>query len=114
MLIADLEAARNHHSALKLILVRHVGSNADLRALRRVVDLCRSLSDVLDDEYCREKVRVVAEYAAEMLAHSEHHRWGVDFLKRQIGDALELIDSRLYSLEFIQRRPARVAALHFR
>jgi len=114
MLIADLEAARNHHSALKLILVRHVGSNADLRALRRVVDLCRSLSDVLDDEYCREKVRVVAEYAAEMLAHSEHHRWGVDFLKRQIGDALELIDSRLYSLEFTQRRPARVAALHFR
>jgi hypothetical protein len=49
-----------------------------------------------------------------MLAHSEHHRWGVDFLKRQIGDALELLDSRLYSLEFIQRGPARVAALHFR
>jgi hypothetical protein len=114
MLIADLEAARSHHSALKLILKRHVGSNADLRALRRVVDLCCNLSEVLNDEYCREKVRVVAEYASEMLAHSEHHRWGVDFLKRQIGDALELIDSRLYSLEFIQRGPARVAALHFR
>lgn len=114
MLIADLEAARSHHSALKLIIARHVGSNADLRALRRVVDLCRSLAEVLDDEYCREKVRVVAEYAAEMLAHSEHHRWGVDFLKRQIGDALELIDSRLYSLEFVRRGPARIAALHFR
>jgi hypothetical protein len=49
-----------------------------------------------------------------MLAHSEHHRWGVDFLKRQIGDALELIDSRLYSLEFVRRGPARIAAPHFR
>ena len=114
MLHADLEAARSHHSALKLILMRHVGSNADLRALRRVVDLCRALSEALDDEYCREKVRVVAEYASEMLAHSDHHRWGVDFLKRQIGDALELIDSRLYSLEFLQPGPARAATLQFR
>lgn len=112
MLLADLEAARGHHAALKLIIARHVGSNADLRALRRVVDLCRGLSDVLDDEYCREKVRQLAEYASEMLAHSEHHRWGVDFLKRQIGDALELIDSRLYSLEFLQREPARAVTLH--
>ena len=112
MLLVDLEAARSHHTALKLVIARHVGSNADLRALRRVVDLCRSLSDALDDEYCREKVRQLVEYASEMLAHSEHHRWGVDFLKRQIGDALELIDSRLYSLEFLQREPARAMALH--
>ena len=114
MLPADLEAARGHHTALKLVIARHVGSNADLRAMRRVADLCRRLAEELDDEYCREKVRIVAEYASEMLAHSEHHRWGVDFLKRQICDALELIDSRLYSLEFIQRGPARAAALHFR
>jgi len=115
MLNADLEAARKHHSALKLILMRHVGSSADFRALRRVVDLCRSLSEALDDEYCREKVGLVVEYAAEMLSHNEHHhRWGVDFLKRQIGDALELIDSRLYSLEFTRRGPLRAAALQFR
>jgi len=114
MQIADLEAARSHHSALKLIIVRHVGSNADLRALRRVVDVCRSLTDALEDEYCREKVRVIVEYACEMLAHSEHHRWGVDFLKRQIGDALELIDSRLYSLEYVRRGPGRAVALQFR
>lgn len=110
---ADLEAARSLHSALKLIIVRHVGG-ADLRALRRVVDLCRGLSEALDDEYCLEKVRVVAEYSCEMLAHSEQHRWGVDFLKRQISDALELIDSRLYSLQFVQSGPARAAAFHFR
>jgi len=110
---ADLEAARSLHSALKLIVVRHAGG-ADLRALRRVVDLCRGLSEALDDEYCREKVRVVAEEVGEMLAHSEPLRWGVDFLKRQIGDALELIDSRLYSLEFLQSWPLRVATPHFR
>lgn len=114
MLIADLEAARSHHSAIKLIVMRHVGSDADLRALRRVVDLCRGLSDLLDDDYCREKVRVLAEYAAEMLAHGEPHRWGVDFLKRQIADALELIDSRLYSLELRRRGPGSAAALQFR
>jgi len=114
MQIADLEAARSHHSAIKLIVVRHVGSNADLRALRRVVDLCRNLTDALDDEYCRGKVRTVAEYACEMLAHSEHHRWGVDFLRRQIGDALELIDSRLYSLELTRRGPLSAAALQLR
>src|SRR5215212_5663021 len=110
MIHADLEVARRHHSALKLILMRHVGEAADRRALRRVVDLCRGLSEALEDEYCREKTRIVAEYASEMLAHSEHHRWGVDFLKRQIADALELIDSRLYSLEFLQRSPARPVA----
>jgi hypothetical protein len=49
-----------------------------------------------------------------MLAHSEHHRWGVDFLRRQINAALELIDSRLYSLEFVRRGPGRAAALQFR
>ncbi len=114
MQIADLEAARSHHSALKLIIERHVGSDADLRALRRVVDLCRGLSEALDDEYCQEKVRTVAEYAGEMLAHSEHHRWGVDFLKRQISDALELIESRLYSLEIVRRSPRRATALQFR
>lgn len=114
MLPADLEAARSQHSALKLIIDRHVGSNADLRALRRVVDLCTGMSEALDDEYCREKVRVVCEYACEMFAHSEHHRWGVDFLKRQICDALELIDSRLYSLEFLHSWPLRAAVPQFR
>jgi hypothetical protein len=115
MLNTDLEAARSHHSALKLVLMRHVGSNADFRALRRVVDLCRGLSDSADDEYCREKVSLVVEYAAEMLSHNEnHHRWGVDFIKRQISDALELIESRLYSLELFQRSPSRAATLHLR
>jgi hypothetical protein len=114
MLYADLEAARSLHAALKQILMPHVGSAADLRALRRVVDLCSGLTEALDDEYCHEKVRLLAEYASEMLAHSDHYRWNVDFLKRQIGDALELIDSRLYSLEFLRSGPARAAALHLR
>ena len=114
MLHVDLEAARHHHCALKLVLARHVGAEADPRALRRVVDLCRGLCDALEDAYCHEKVRVLAEYAAEMLAHGEPHRWGVDFLKRQIADALELIDSRLYSLELRRREPASAAALQFR
>jgi hypothetical protein len=112
MITADLEAARQKLTALKLIVARHVGSEADPRALRRVVDLCGGLSQALEDDYCREKVRVVAEYGSEMLAHGEPHRWGIDFLKQQIIAALELIDSRLYSLEFLRRAAGHPAALH--
>ncbi len=112
MSYADLEAARRHHAALKLVIARHAGEAADPRALRRVVDLCRSFSEAVDDEYCSEKIRLVAEYAAEMLSYSEHRKWnraatsGADFLKQQIANALELLDSRLYSMAVIRRAAA--------
>jgi hypothetical protein len=108
---SDLQAARSCHAALKLIVSRHAGESADLRALRRVVDLCRGFSEAIDDGYAREKIGLLAEFSAEMLAHSDHQKWdraamrGVDFLKQHIGGLLELLESRLYSLEFM-RRPA--------
>lgn len=107
----DLEEARRHHRALKSIICRHAGDVADLRALRRVVDLCRGAAEAVDDLYCREKIRFAAEYAAELLSHAEHARWqrnatsGMEYLRQQVLDALELFESRLYSLEL-----ARLAA----
>jgi signal transduction protein with GAF and PtsI domain len=112
MAYADLEQARKHHAALKLILGRCGGDAADLRALARVVELCRGASEAVDDEYCREKMRVVMEFAAELLAHGDHRKWsrdavpGVDFLRQQIMNALELLHSRFYSLELARRATA--------
>jgi hypothetical protein len=93
----DLEAARRHHAALKRLIERHTGDAADLRALRRAVDLCRGAADAVEDAYCHEKVRLAAEYAAELFAYGERTR-GVEYLKRQALTMLELFESRLYRL----------------
>lgn len=94
---ADLEAARRHHAALKSIIERHPGDAPDLRALRRAVDLCRGAAEAVDDAYCHEKIRLAAEYAAELLSQSQRAH-GVDYLKRQALAMLELFESRLFVL----------------
>ena len=104
--------ARRHHAALKELFTLHSGGAADFRALRRVLGLCQEASEAVDDAYCREKLRVVGEFAAEMLSHSEHGRWGRDsmsgaeFLRQQVLNALELFASRLYSIEALEHRGA--------
>ncbi len=103
------EEAREAHAALRDIFIRHSGAGACYRTLRRVLALCEAASSAVDEGYCREKIRVVAEYAAELLAHSEHAKWGRDsargaeFLRQQVLNALELYASRLYSLEALRR-----------
>jgi len=110
----DIQRAREGHTALQRIIRAHAGERADLRALRRVVDLCRDVIEAIDDDYCREKVRVVAEYAAELLSRDEHPARGaiagVEFLHQQIHGALELLESRLYSLERTRRFGAQAFA----
>jgi hypothetical protein len=108
-----LAEARKHQAALKEIFVRHVGETADYRALHRVLALCQAAAETVDDVYCRDKLRLVGEYAAEMFVHSEHAKWasnsmpGMEFLRLQVLNALELYLSRLYSLEVIQRAQAK-------
>ena len=112
---SDLDEARTHHASLRQIIDRHAGAASDFRALRRVLDLCRRAADAIDDRYCREKLRLVEDFAAEMFAHSEHDKWqresisGADFLKQQIVGALELFSSRLYSIEMLRRSAARAS-----
>lgn len=109
----DLDQARSHHAMLRQLVERHSGAATDFRALRRVLDLCRRAAEVIDDRYCREKLRLVEDFAAEMFSHNEHVKWqresvsGADFLKAQILSALELYHSRLYSIEMLRRSPAR-------
>ncbi len=102
----DIDKAGEGEAALRRIIEGHAGG-ADLRALRRVVDLCREVQDAIEDDYCREKIRAIAEYSAELLSQGEHRARGslsgVDFLRQQIRGALELLQSRLYSLERARR-----------
>ena len=99
----DIDRAREGQAALRRIVDAYAGPGADLRALRRVVDLCRDVQDAVEDDYCREKIRAIAEYSAELLSQAEHRARGalsgVEFLRQQIRAALELLQSRLYSLE---------------
>jgi len=106
MLHSDIDDARAQHAALRQIVVRHAGP-ADWRALRRVLELCRLAAAAIDDRYCRDKLRLVEDFAAEMFAHGESR---AQFLRQQILDALELFSSRLYSLE-VSRKSLRSAEL---
>src|SRR5687768_16258524 len=106
---SDIEEARSHHAALRDIVARHPGGTGDYRALRRVLQQCRCAVEAIDDRYCLAKLHQVEEFAAELLSHDAHHRWdvetmsGAQFLKQQVLGALELYNSRLYSLESVRR-----------
>ncbi len=99
----DIDEARSHQAAVRQIVERHAGAAADFRALRRVLDLCRRAAAAVDDRYCRDKLRLVEDFAAEMFSRGEQR---TEFLKQQIQDALELFASRLYSLEMRRRATA--------
>jgi len=101
---SDIDDARAHHDALRQIAERHAGGAADYRALRRVLELCRCAAAAIDDRYCRDKLRLVEDFSAEMLSQGEPR---TEFLKQQILNALELFRSRLYSLEMLRRSAAR-------
>ena len=100
----DIDEAREHHAALKQV-VEHAGAGSDYRALRRVLELCRRAAAAVEDAYCRDKLRVVEDFAAEMLSREGERE---HFLKRQILAALELFHSRLYSMESMRRAATRI------
>jgi hypothetical protein len=105
----DVAQARRLQAVLREIFAHHTGEAADCRMLRRVLALCEAARRAVDDVYCHEKLRLVGEYAAELLSHKEHAKWGRDsmsgaeFLRQQVLNALEFFASRLYSIEALQR-----------
>jgi hypothetical protein len=108
--------ARRLHAALRDFFAHNTGAAPDFRALRRVLALCEAASEAVDDAYCREKLRLVGEFAAEILSHREHAKWGRDsasgaeFLRQQVLNALELSASRLYSLQALSTARTAEAA----
>ena len=107
----DIERVRDGSAALRRIVDGHAGPGPKLRAVRRVVDVCREMAEAIEDSYCQEKIHLLTEYCAELLAQGGR----IDFLRRQIHATLELLQSRLYSLERARRvgfaRPV-IGALH--
>lgn len=105
-MFSDIDDARAHHAALRRIVESHAGAGTpvDFRALRRVLELCRRASAAVDDRYCRDKLRLVEDFAAEMFCRGEAR---AQFLRQRILDALELFHSRLYSLETSRRKTIR-------
>jgi hypothetical protein len=112
MTTSNVAEARRLHAALREFFARHSGALPDFRGLGRVLALCEAAARAVDDAYCRERLRITAEYAAEMLSKRDHSRWGrdsssgVEFLRQQILNALELYASRLYSLETLRASQA--------
>ena len=106
----DIELARSRQATLRRVIDEHEGPGADPRRLRRVLALCAQLSEAVDDAYCRDKILTLQECAAELLSASEHRPRGAlsgaEFLRREIRSALELVQSRLYSLERLRRYAA--------
>jgi len=120
MSATELAEARRLHAALREIFMRWAGAGPDFRALRRVLALCEAASRAVDDSYCRGKLCLAAEYAAELLSHASHEKWGRDsasgaeFLRQQVLNALELYASRLYSLEALRNSQAGKEKLRLR
>jgi len=98
----DLDLARQQLASLKELFSRHSGE-ADARALRWLLALCRTAG--IDDEYCRSKLATVEDLGAEMFTHGGHRRFSADLLRQRILDALELFESRLYSLGLLRHAP---------
>ena len=104
----NIGLVRGHLGALQDIVRKHSAGGPDWRALRRVVALCAEAGEALEDDYCRAKLHLIAERAAELLASTEQGRWrrdsmsGAVFLTLQILNALELCYTRLDSLEAMQ------------
>ena len=91
----DLDRASRQLAALKELFERH-SCEPDARALRWLLSLCRATA--LDDEYCRAKIAMVEELGAELFSYGGPRRSGVEFLRHRVQEALELLESRLYSL----------------
>ena len=105
--LSDLDLARRRQDALQRVIDEHADGGVDPRRLRRALALCRELADAVDDDYCRGKVLLVEECAAELLTAAEPRPRGsvpgAQFLRSRIREALELLQSRLYSLERARR-----------
>jgi hypothetical protein len=106
----DLDVIRKHLDALKELFARHSGE-ADARALRCLVGLCRAATLSIDDDYCRDKITAVEDLGAELFTHGGHRRFSVERLRQGIANSLELLESRLYSMALPSRRSRSVPGI---
>jgi hypothetical protein len=95
----DLQEARLYLVALKELFLEP--QQADAATLRRICTLCGAAHVVLNDAYCSLRLAVMAERAATWCSRpaSERPQLYLD----QLLDLLDLLESRILTIEVIRR-----------
>jgi hypothetical protein len=114
----DLETARKHYSAMRDLIIHHLGGSRNERTLRKLQDLSRKAAAAIDDSDCKRLLSAVDGYGADLFSESGHLKWaqtqisGADFLRLQILRELDDFHARLLllQLEAIRNEAARLAA----
>jgi hypothetical protein len=107
MSFADIESARTHCASLRDLILYSSGGWADYSSLDKIVALCASAAAIEDDE-CREQLRLVRRYAGDMFSDHAHRKWdrgnlhGAYLLKLHILRALDALARRLSELETLR------------
>ena len=100
----DIRKLREHYATLRDLVAQNPGGREDAVTLGNVSVLCEAAIAALQDPECRQHLRLVDQYAAQLFSAEEHRNWdrpnmtGADYLRLQILIALEAVNTRLLSL----------------
>ena len=114
----DIRQVREHYAALRDLIAQALGGRDDVATRAQVSVLCEAAIATLDDGECRQRLRAVDRYAAELFSDDQHRKWdrehmsGAAYLRLQILIALEAVNTRLFFLEALRdRAPHQAGAL---
>jgi hypothetical protein len=109
----NLDEARRLYSALRDMVIHHLGGWADYESLGKMRKLVNAAIGAVDDVECHQHLESVAEHSAEVFSDDGHKKWdrsymtGVDFLRLRILRELDAFHSRLFALEAMARAAAQ-------
>ena len=112
----DIRQVREHYAALRDLIAQAAGGRADVATRAKVTVLCEAAIAALDDLECRQRMRAVDRYAAELFSDDQHQKWdrehmaGAAYLRLQILIALEAVNTRLFVLEALRDRGPQAAS----
>jgi hypothetical protein len=102
----DLETARRHYSAMRDLIIHHLGGSRDERTLEKLGDLSRKAAAAINDKDCMQLLSAVEGYGTDLFSESGHLKWartempGARFLRLQILRELDAFHARLLQLQF--------------
>jgi len=109
MSFPDLEEARQYHQSLRELVLYRTGG-ADPRARTEAARLCRLAGEIIEDEQCREYLRLIRDRSADFFSDDAHLRWqrstlsGIYVLRLQLLRTVDALGLRLDSIEQARAR----------
>lgn len=100
----DIRLAREHLESIRALLVDLEANPVGSAHIVSVRTLCQAISQLVDDNYCREQLDFLELYAGDLFSQ-RHEIWqrgrqaGGDVLKRKARKCLVTVDARLLTLE---------------